>query len=167
MTSYPDDQPGTPRPEGFVLGPDEGEGYWWWGALSVNKVTASSTRGGLDVVDHRLPLGYAPPPHVHDDSDEVFFITDGLFSVRCDGKEWEAGPGSLVFLPAGSVHGFTVIGDGPARNLIITARASFAGLVADLGTPTTERTLPPPGVGDVSMEAMAQASQKWGIRYDV
>lgn len=42
------------------------------GALSVNKVTGSSTNGGLDIVDHRLPQGYAPPPHVHDDSDEVF-----------------------------------------------------------------------------------------------
>lgn len=31
VTDYPDTQTTPGRPGGFVLGPDEGEGYWWWG----------------------------------------------------------------------------------------------------------------------------------------
>jgi len=42
---------------GFVLGPDEGDPYWWLGSLSINKLTAARTGGGLDIRvrrrDHR------------------------------------------------------------------------------------------------------------------
>ncbi len=74
--------------EGFVLGSDEGDAYHWLGSLTINKVLGRSTLGGLDVVDHRVPAGYAPPLHVHRGQDEVFYVLDGLFTVRCGDQTW-------------------------------------------------------------------------------
>lgn len=51
---------GSPAPHGFVLGPDEGEPYWWLGSLTLTKVGAGASGGGLDIVDRRVPPGYAP-----------------------------------------------------------------------------------------------------------
>lgn len=152
-------------PRGYVLGPDEGDAYWWWGALSVTKVSGRSTQGGLDVVDHRLPPGYAPPLHSHQGQDEVFYILDGQFTISCDAEQWSAGPGSLVFLPRGSVHGFRVEGDAPGRQLILTARAGFADLVERLAEPAGAVELPPAGAGQVSLERMAEVSAELGITY--
>ncbi len=47
--------------------------------MTINKVTGGATRGGVDIVDHRVPAGYAPPTHVHSDSDEASYIIDALY----------------------------------------------------------------------------------------
>lgn len=41
--------------QGFVLGPDDGEAVWWLGSLSVHELTRADSRGGVDIVDHRVP----------------------------------------------------------------------------------------------------------------
>ncbi len=62
--SFPAPPSGLPPPggtrRGYVPGPDEGEAYHWLGSLTLTNVRAVDTRGGLDLVDHRLPAGYAP-----------------------------------------------------------------------------------------------------------
>jgi quercetin dioxygenase-like cupin family protein len=133
---------GPPSGQGFVLGPDDGDAYWWLGSLTLTKVGGAATRGAMDIVDHRVPAGYAPPPHVHSDSDEVFYVISGELAVRCGDQHWTAGPGSLVFLPRLVPHGFTVSDDGPARTLLINAPAGFAEVITELGQATTELALP-------------------------
>ena len=102
---------------GFVLGPDEGQAYHWLGTLTLTKVLGSNTDGRLDLVDHRMPAGYAPPRHVHHDADEVFYLIDGTLEVTCGDESWRVGPGSVVFLPRGVPHGFVAGSDGPAPDV--------------------------------------------------
>jgi mannose-6-phosphate isomerase-like protein (cupin superfamily) len=155
---------GSPASHGFVLGPDEGEPYWWLGSLTLTKVGAGASEGGLDIVDHRVPPGYAPPRHVHTAQDEVFYILDGRFAVTCGDRHWEAGPGSLVFLPRAVPHGFAVSDDGPGRTLLINAPAGFAEVVTELGDPATGLALPGPDVPMPDPARIAAVSAAHGIR---
>jgi uncharacterized RmlC-like cupin family protein len=122
----------------------------------------SVTTGNLDIVDHRVPPGYAPPPHVHRDSDEVFFLIDGHLEVHCGDDAWEAGPGSLLFLPRGVPHRF-VNADQPARTLLINAPASFADLVVAIGDPAPGLDMPGPDAPVPSTEEIFAQSQWYGI----
>ncbi len=149
---------------GFVLGPDDGTPYWWLGTLSLTKVTASASGGAVDIVDHRVPAGYAPPLHVHADQDEVFYVIDGHFAVTCGERRWQAGPGALVLLPRDVPHGFTVSDAGPGRTLLINAPAGFADVVAELGSPATTLTLPGPDVPTPPPDRIAAVSAAHGIR---
>jgi quercetin dioxygenase-like cupin family protein len=128
---------------GYVLGPDEGDAFHWLGSLTINKVGRAATAGGLSIVDHRVPPGYAPPGHQHAD-DEAFYILEGEFSLRCGAQSWQAGPGSLVFLPRDVPHGFSVSQDGPGRTLLILAPGGFDEVVSELGTPADVLQLPGP-----------------------
>jgi quercetin dioxygenase-like cupin family protein len=148
---------------GFVLGPDDGEAYWWLGSLTLNKVTRASTDGNVDIVDHRVPPGYAPPPHIHRNQDEIFYVIDGHFAVRCGDDHWQAGPGSLVFLPRGIVHGFTQSKDAPGRTLLINAPAGFADVISELGESTSELLIPGPDVAMPSPERTKEVSERHGI----
>lgn len=148
--------------QGFVLGPDEGDAYWWLGTLSINKLYGRQSVGGLDIVEHRVASGYAPPPHVHTGQDEVFYVLDGEFAVTCGDQHWEASSGSLVFLPRGVPHGFTV-GDAPGRALLFNAPAGFADLITDLGQPATSLALPAPDLPMPDQARIADASQAHGI----
>ena len=102
------------RTGGFVMESDEGQAFWFLNTLTINKVGSDDTEGRLSIVDHRVPAGFAPPPHIHQASDEAFLVLDGQFEGFCGDQEWRAGPGSLVYLPHGIAHGFTVSVAGPA-----------------------------------------------------
>lgn len=49
--------------------------------------------------------GMGPPPHSHD-WDETFFVIKGSVEFTCDGKTELCHPGTLVFVPGGTIHAF-------------------------------------------------------------
>lgn len=149
--------------QGFVLGSDEGDRYHWLGSLTIDKVLGQSTTGGLDIVDHRVPAGYAPPLHVHRGQDEVFFVVEGRFTVHCGDQTWQAAPGSLAFLPRDVPHGFSVSDDGPGRTLLVNAPAGFADLVHELGEPAAQLELPGPDVPMPDPERARVVAEAHGI----
>ena len=149
--------------EGFVLADDAGDAYWWLGSLTINKVGAAATQGRLSIVDHRVPAGYAPPLHIHHGQDEIFFILDGQFSILCGEQSWQAGPGSLVFLPRDVPHGFTVSGDGAGRTVIITAPGGFDEVIRELGEPASSLVLPGPDAPVPDPARVKAVSEAHGI----
>jgi mannose-6-phosphate isomerase-like protein (cupin superfamily) len=129
---------------GFVLAADEGQAFWFLNTLTINKVGAAETEGRLSIVDHRVPPGFAPPPHIHQASDETFLVLDGEVEGFCGDRTWQAGPGSLVFLPSGIPHGFQVSQTGPGRLIVIVAPGGFDQFVAVAGEPAADLRLPDP-----------------------
>lgn len=68
--------------------------------------------------------GIGPPPHSHD-WDESFFITRGEVRFTCDGSTSICNAGTLVHVPAGTVHAFR-FGPGGGEILEITGKGSNA-----------------------------------------
>ena len=134
----------APTGNGLVLTADEGQAFWFLNTLTISKVEGIDTRGGFSVLDHRCPAGYAPPPHIHRGTDEAFYILEGLFEGFCGGRSWEAGPGTLVFLPRDVPHGFRVSDAAPGRTLLNLAPAGFDQFVAELGEQAQQLVLPEP-----------------------
>jgi mannose-6-phosphate isomerase-like protein (cupin superfamily) len=52
-------------------------------------------------------------PHVHRGLVEVFRVVDGAMRVRVGDATWDVSDQNAVEVPAGAVHGFVNIGDGP------------------------------------------------------
>jgi hypothetical protein len=59
---------------GFVMAADEGQAFWFLNTLTINKLLGEDTQGRLSIADHRVPPGFAPPRHVHQESDEACLI---------------------------------------------------------------------------------------------
>lgn len=68
--------------------------------------------------------GTGPPPHSHD-WDESFFLLKGTVVFICDGKSTICAQGTLVHVPAGTVHGFNY-GAGGGEMLEFTGQGGFA-----------------------------------------
>jgi mannose-6-phosphate isomerase-like protein (cupin superfamily) len=117
----------------------------------------------MDIVDHRVPAGYAPPLHVQRDQDEVFYVIDGALVVRCGDQQWQVGPGSLVFLPRQVAPGFTVSDEAPGRTLLINAPAGFADVITEIGEPTSQLVLLGPDVAMPDPERISAISAAHGI----
>ena len=73
--------------------------------------------------------GFDNPPHTHDEA-EAFYVLEGSYTFYTEGDPAEdVGPGTLVLIPPGAVHGFRT-GPGGGRLLCLwpsTVEASFFG----------------------------------------
>ena len=156
-----------PRASGFVLAVDEGQPFWFLNTLTITKVGSDQCHGQMSIVDHRIPPGFAPPPHLHHHSDEALLILDGQLDGFCGDHRWQAGPGSLVFMPRAIPHGFAVSDAGPGRIIIVASPGGFDQFVAAAGEPASYLCLPvpvPPDPARLTQLAAATASRSCPAR---
>lgn len=69
---------------------------------------------------------FGAPPHAHENEDEHFYVIEGNVEFLDRNKTVTAGPGSLVILPRGHLHGFWNLSDKPAKMLIVVTPGEFA-----------------------------------------
>ncbi|CAA9382682.1 MAG: hypothetical protein AVDCRST_MAG93-9281 [uncultured Chloroflexia bacterium] len=148
---------------GYHLGADDGDGYHFVNTLMLVKAGGEDTRGQLAILEARTPPDYGPPPHIHADEEEVFYVLEGTVEVMCGDKQFVAAPGSLVLTPRGTPHTFHVTDEGPGKMLIITAPAQFERFVAEVGSPAPGMDLPAPQ--DPDIERLIEISARYGITY--
>ena len=132
------------RTSGFVVAADEGQPFWFLNTLTITKVGSDQCGGQLSIVDHRVPPGFAPPPHVHHHSDEALAHPGRPARGVLRGPLMAGRPGSLVFMPRAIPHGFTVSDAGPGRIIIVASPGGFDQFVAAAGEPALELSLPVP-----------------------
>jgi|SRR5579872_1805449 len=79
---------------------------------------AHLTGGAFELVEDVRAEGQGPAPHVHQRSDEAFYVLAGRFAFTRGDQELEAAPGSLVFIPKGTRHRYRALED-ESRVLIL------------------------------------------------
>ena len=90
-----------------------------------------------------MPPGFATPYHMHHLEDEAFYVLEGELAFICDDKWLHAGPGTYVFGPREIPHGFKVVGNAPARMLLLCAPAGFERFVLEMSEPDAAPPAPP------------------------
>lgn len=110
----------------FWLAADEGERIPW---IGVVKVSLGDADGSFEIFEYTGPA--APPPHVHRAREEVFYILEGAFAFKLGDEDVRAEAGSLLFVPRGTRHGFTM--EAGSRALILIAPAGLGAYFAELG----------------------------------
>ena len=96
--------------------------------------TAASTGGELLAFELALrPGGAVPIPHVHPIQTERFEVVAGLMRFRLGLRRRLAGPGDVVEVAPGVVHGFTNAGDEDARVRVeIRPALAMEAMLADV-----------------------------------
>ena len=131
-----------------VIGPAAGEAIIVLGAPVVIK--SNGCAGPLFFADHVAPPGHHVPPHIHADEDELFYILEGELSLVGEAGAMTAGPGSLVHLPRGVMHGFGNDTDKPVRMLVVTSGGGgLEGVFRDLDAAAKEADLAPDQIGAI------------------
>ena len=127
---------------GYALGPEEGEALWFNGGLGILKTTADQTEGRYTVYELRIPKGFGPPLHVHQNEDEFFLVLSGEVRLQHGDEVIEGVPGSLAYTPRGVGHSFRVESD-EARLLLFFGPAGVEWFFRELATPARSFMLPP------------------------
>jgi mannose-6-phosphate isomerase-like protein (cupin superfamily) len=134
---------------------EQGQAWWFLDTLVVEHRCAPDMN--TVVLEMTLPVGSAPPLHVHDNLDDTWYILQGQMVVRCGDDELVVGAGHWVSMPRGVPHTFRVVGEREARILLVHDNASFRDLIRELGVPAAAHVVPTQPVFP-SMEALARVA---------
>lgn len=97
-----------------VSEPGEGERLIAGPTVTIVKVPGNATGGRLGVVEMHLQADWpGPPSHVHEEVEHCWYVLEGSVTLTIDDDTSRFGPGSCLFVPAGTPHAFSTA-DGPA-----------------------------------------------------
>lgn len=136
----------------------EDAAFRFLGLPSQMRATAESTNGAFGLMEHwEMPVGFASPYHTHQREDESFYVLEGEIAFVCGGQWLKAGAGTFVYGPREVPHGFKVVGEHPARMLLMCAPGGFERFVLEQTTPIGEPPSPP------DMGKLMTLAAKYGI----
>ena len=110
--------PGVERAGAGALSLGPGEGRPIPGREEVVlKATGADTGGAVAFLEATTAPGDGPAPHIHHESDELFYVLEGQMRFRVGERTVEAPAGTFQFVPRGTVHAARNVGSEPARLL--------------------------------------------------
>jgi quercetin dioxygenase-like cupin family protein len=100
----------TDGPKVIVRGPGEGDNIILpmgpHRAYITRKAARRETGGHWALGDSYQEPNFDNPPHTHDEA-EAFYVLEGSYTFYTDADPAEGiGPGTLVLIPPGAMHGF-------------------------------------------------------------
>jgi quercetin dioxygenase-like cupin family protein len=120
---------------------------WFLDSLVTTLVRGEETDNRFALLLFDLPAGQAAPLHVHDESDEGFFVLAGRMTLWSGDSEVDLAPGEFFHAPRAVPHTYRV-GNEDVRALVTVSPAGFEEFVAQAGVVAEELRLPDPRTHD-------------------
>jgi mannose-6-phosphate isomerase-like protein (cupin superfamily) len=113
--------------------PGEGERLEVGPSSLILHATSADTDGKFFLSESTIAPGFpGPPPHTHETLHDMFFVLEGTLTMLLRDETLEAGPGTFVCVPPGTVHTFSNTSDAPVRILNFNAPGGFEEYMREL-----------------------------------
>jgi len=143
------------------LSPGAGKAFWVLGEMLTVKVSGEETGGAWAAMEVTAQVRNGPPPHLHTREDESFYVVEGQFWFLYGERTVDAGPGSFVHVPRGTLHTYNNVGTKPGKLFVIVSPAGLEKFFEELGQPVTDLASPPPFKMDT--ERLTALARKYGL----
>jgi quercetin dioxygenase-like cupin family protein len=137
--------------EAVVHRPGEGERHSAGTSQIVIKATGEETAGTFFLSESTIAPGFpGPPPHRHERLIDMFYVLEGVLTVRLGEEIHQLEQGSFVCVPAGVVRTFSNPSDSPVRFLNFNTPAGWENYMRDLAEAARAGPLTPDVIGRVA-----------------
>jgi quercetin dioxygenase-like cupin family protein len=125
---------GTGGGQVIFLAPGGGRVYEQGGFRGTIKVDDEESAGRQCFSEWTIDAGEAgPPPHVHREHQEAFFVVEGRLTFTAGEETFEAEAGAFLYIPPGVVHSFSNRSDAPARCVNAYVPGGIEGFFLEVG----------------------------------
>jgi quercetin dioxygenase-like cupin family protein len=147
-------------PQGYVLGPTEGEHLVHFrnpGNIFI-KVDPTKGSGNLALGTQQIPVGAGIPIHRHFEMDEAFYVLDGSGTFILEDKPHRFEKGGTIYIPKNAWHGFA----NPDHEVLLLWIVTPTGLDGFF-----RETCNPPGVPrkQLTREQVNEIARKYGTEF--
>jgi mannose-6-phosphate isomerase-like protein (cupin superfamily) len=140
--------------------PGGGDTVFFVGDTYTTLLSGAQTGGTFAMLEALVPAQTGPPPHIHHAEDETFILLEGALDFHVADDVHRAEPNSVMFVPRGTPHHFSNVGDRIARMLFIYSPAGMEGMFAEIGSPGSRGTQAPP-LSASDVDALARVAGKY------
>jgi len=141
---------------------DAGETLWVLGAF----VTFKTNGDKLSFFEVTCPPGAGPPPNIHYQQEEAFYVLEGTFSLLIGDKTVTGLPGSFVLVPRGTLHTFKNTGAETGKILITNnLPGAHERWFRDVGVPVTDMASFTPPDGPPDMDKVLSSAERNDIHF--
>jgi quercetin dioxygenase-like cupin family protein len=130
----------------------EGERHAAGGSSAIIiKAGGDDTAGSFFLSETTIDPGFAGPPlHRHERLHDMFYVLDGVLTMRLGDETHELGPGTFVCVPPGVTHTFSNASDAPVRFLNFNTPAGWENYMRDLGAALARGTPSQEEIGQIA-----------------
>jgi quercetin dioxygenase-like cupin family protein len=153
------------RPSLFHRPVATGETFWGPGDMYRFLVTGAETGGAYFAMEALVPPGGGPPPHIHRNEDETFYIVEGEVDFLLGEERITAGVGDFVNVPRGSIHCFHNAGVETMRMILTFTPAGIEKFFEETLERALDPTQPPPDNVDEVAARYAAAAPRYGMEF--
>jgi catechol-2,3-dioxygenase/quercetin dioxygenase-like cupin family protein len=141
-----------------------GRSVWYSGWLMTFLATTEDTQG-LALIEAVGIKGNVLPRHIHHREDETFYVLEGELTASVGDRTIKATPGTMVFLPRGVAHSFTIESE-QLRMLMLLTPAGMEGWFKEFSVPAPAMALPPAAEVPYSeIQRMLEVGPQYGIEF--
>ena len=102
--------------------------------MIIIKAGGDDTAGSFFLSETTVDPGFPGPPlHRHERLHDMFYVLDGVLTMRLGDETHELGPGTFVCVPPGVAHTFSNTTDAPVRFLNFNTPAGWENYMRELG----------------------------------
>ena len=157
--------PGSGLMEPFHRPAGSGRSYWGPGDVYTFLVTGAESGGAYFAMEALVPPGGGPPPHIHWNEEETFYIVEGQCSIRLGEETVLAGAGDFVNVPRGTVHCFHNEGTETMRMILTFTPAGMEKFFEDTLQPVLDPTQDAPEDIDAIVARYVEAAPRHGLEF--
>ena len=126
--------------------------------------TTADTEGAYFVLEGSVPPGAGPPPHIHHDQVETFYIVEGQLEIMMGDEVREAKAGDFLHVSKGTPHSFINRSQTPAKFIATFVPAmKVEQFFREAFEETTDRHATPPSLDDAMIQRLMTAAERNGV----
>lgn len=144
-----------------------GTGAMYWGPGDRYRflVTGAESGGAYFAMEALVPPGGGPPPHIHRNEDETFYVVEGEASIRLGEEAVTARVGDFVNVPRGLVHCFKNEGRATLRMILTFTPAGMEEFFEETLERALDPSLDPPDNHDTVAARYVAAAPRYGLEF--
>jgi mannose-6-phosphate isomerase-like protein (cupin superfamily) len=131
--------------------------FWFLGGQARVLLPGTATDHALSLMEFTDPAGHAPPHHVHENEEEVWFVLEGEVTFFVGDRRHDLVPGQVAYGPRGVPHSYLVRSREGARLAVAFSPAFIEEYFTANGIPVAEAGEVPPAFDLAAVVASAEA----------
>jgi quercetin dioxygenase-like cupin family protein len=153
-------------PQGFAhITPGEGRSLWVLGELVTYKTSGERTGGAYSLFEVVSRPGAGSPPHIQH-QEEAFWVLEGEYEFLIEGRTFTASAGTLIYVPKGTLHAHTNLGEEVSRMLVTQTPGGLCEhFFEEVGKPADGPSSAAPAPTPEEPQKMVELGRKYGIEY--